>query len=114
MQSNRSRGRSKGRQFWADHIDTWSRSDLNQTAYCRQNNISKSCFYNWKSKLHTSNVIPVTVEPLFAPKATNVPDGQADPSTIEITLNNGVSCKFPTHMGIDSVLPWLRCLRELT
>lgn len=36
---------------WREHLDTWARSGLSQSAYCRREGVSFHRFRYWKSKL---------------------------------------------------------------
>ena len=37
--------------FWKEQIEKWNSSGLNQSEYCRQNNLNKVSFYKWRIKL---------------------------------------------------------------
>ena len=39
--------------FWKEQIEKWNSSGLNQSEYCRQNNLNRKNFYNWKVKFST-------------------------------------------------------------
>lgn len=103
----------KGRKFWQHHIDAWSQSGLAQAEYCRQNRISKSAFYAWKSKLKgEEHEVPgnafaaVRVKPVQS-NATH-PTG-----TLDITLVNGVKVSLPVQANPAQLLPWLETLSLL-
>lgn len=40
----------KGSDFWITEIKKWSESGLNQSEYCRLNNLNLKRFYKWKIK----------------------------------------------------------------
>jgi len=37
--------------FWQHHIDSWSKTALTQSQYCRENHLAQSDFSKWKKKL---------------------------------------------------------------
>ena len=43
--------------FWKEQIEKWNSSGLNQSEYCRQNNLNRKNFYNWKVKFSTKQEI---------------------------------------------------------
>lgn len=60
MQNNQeTKYRKHDKHYWENHIILWQKSNLSQTEYCRQNNISLKSFCNWKRKL-ISNLISTT------------------------------------------------------
>ena len=36
--------------YWRKHISQWSKSDLSQAEYCRQNKLSTAAFHWWKGQ----------------------------------------------------------------
>jgi len=103
----------KGRKFWQHHIDAWSQSDLAQAEYCRQNHISKSAFYTWKSKLKAEE--HEVLDNDFAAVRVTPVQSNATPSTdtLDITLVNGVKVSLPVRANPAQLLPWLETLSHL-
>ena len=101
---------SRGRQFWVEHVNAWSTSGLSQAEYCRQYNLPKGNFYNWKLKLKSRTVIPVLVESDKAP--VHQESGPLD-DTIEIMLANNIRCRFPHNINLDTAEGWIRVLSNI-
>lgn len=43
--------------YWSSHLKSWESSGLNQSEYCRHNNLNYSVFHYWKRKLSQSRII---------------------------------------------------------
>ena len=99
---------SKDSTFWKDHLNAWKKSGLNQTEYCKRHQLSRSCFYQWKGKLKPNRLIPVKLKP-----DNTVLSHSNNNDLLEITLANGLSCRFPVHSNPESILPWLSYLKGL-
>jgi len=100
--------RNKSRQFWVEHVNAWSDSDLSQAEYCRQHNLPMGNFYNWKLKLKSRTVIPVVVQ------SDNKPASELSClSAIEITLANNIRCQFPGNMDLNAASDWIRVLSNI-
>ncbi len=39
------------RAFWENHIEQWQRSELNQSAYCRQHHLKAHRFFYWRKRI---------------------------------------------------------------
>ena len=100
--------RSKGHAFWQQHIIAWSKSGLAQSEYCRQHNLSKSAFYNWKCKLKATEFLPVTVQ------SHSHHSDEAKQDALSIVLPNGCTVSLPLQADPNFVIPWLERLRTLT
>ena len=101
---------NKTREFWIEHVDTWSTSGLSQVEYCRQHNLSKGKFYNWKLKLKSKAIIPVVVQPDKGPSHT---ESSFSDKSIEITLANNIRCRFPDNINLDAASGWIRVLSNI-
>ena len=85
--------------LWKEHLQRWRESGLTQSAYCRQQGLSRHQFKYWRQKLEpsseavvatpTSNLIPVEVEP------------EPSPLIWSLTLPNGAVFHGSTHDHID-------------
>ncbi|VAW71646.1 hypothetical protein MNBD_GAMMA12-1146 [hydrothermal vent metagenome] len=101
---------TKNRQFWIDHVNTWSTSGLSQAEYCRQHDLPMGKFYNWKLKLKSKTVIPVVVQPDKGPSHT---ESSFTDNSIEITLANNIRCRFPDSINLDTASDWIRVLSNI-
>ena len=57
--------------FWKDKISAWEKSGLNQSEFCKQNNIDKQLFSKWKIRISKNNgnnfvQIPFKIEKDFS------------------------------------------------
>ena len=72
--------RALKRRYWKEQIEAWQVSGLEQTEYCRQNNLKYHLFTYWKKKLAHPVESPVClVQVPFAqtitPRASSIPLG---------------------------------------
>ena len=51
MSSSVQEERARRQRFWKQQIEAWQGSELQQTEYCRQNNLKYHRFTYWKKKL---------------------------------------------------------------
>ena len=79
---------------WQQRLQSWRKSGLNQTQWCKQNNIKPNQFCYWKQKLagtstsqkndkSVSGFVPVALAP--EPQTR-----QVEPTPFSISLPNGV------------------------
>ncbi|CCK80227.1 IS66 family insertion sequence element accessory protein TnpA [Desulfobacula toluolica] len=55
--SDRSKEANRKRtQFWKHHIEEWSKSELSQNAYCRENGLKPNQLTYWKNKFKRQNL----------------------------------------------------------
>lgn len=102
--------KTKGRAYWQSHLQAWSQSGLTQTAYCSQQGISKSAFYNWKSKLKAETAT-VNDPPFVAVQVGAQPAYQmSELAKLSIQLTNGLSLRVPLTTDPALLLPWLETL----
>ncbi len=102
--------RNKSRHFWVEHVNAWSDSGLSQAGYCRQHNLSKGNFYNWKLKLKSKSVIPVVIQP---DKGSAHTEPSSHDKAIEITLANNIRCRFPHNINLVTASDWIRVLSSI-
>lgn len=76
--------KTRNAKWWLDHVETWKKSSLTQSDYCRLNDLNHKSFSNWKlkaDKLHsidkssqtpvfTSSPIPVQLIPVAISEQT--------------------------------------------
>ena len=48
--------------YWESHLKNWEKSRINQSEYCRSNNLNYSVFHYWKRKLSRSRIIGKSVK----------------------------------------------------
>ncbi len=101
---------NKSRQYWVEHVSAWSTSGLSQADYCRQHDLAKGNFYNWKLKLKSKTVIPVVVKPDKGPAHT---ESSSHDKAIEITLANNIRCRFPHNINLVTASDWIRVLSNI-
>jgi hypothetical protein len=58
--------RKSNHKLWQAHIESWSKSGLTQSEYCRQRQLSRDAFTYWKRRLHpeqkaepANNLVPL-------------------------------------------------------
>ena len=80
---------------WQPHIDAYLSSSLSVKKYCEQNNLTPHRFqyrlHCHRQKKHLMK-IPPKIEPGFVP----IKMSSTQPTTVEITLPNGIHCVIST------------------
>jgi hypothetical protein len=79
--------------FWNAHVQSWNKSDLSQADYCRQNNLNKNRFNNWKKKFlnpETNNHF------IKIPKKALIPTA---PDSIDLIINDCVKIKLTPNFN---------------
>ncbi len=66
--------------FWRTHVAAWRRSDLTQSAYCREHGLCASQFSHWKRRLEPPQ------QHRGGSGSSSTPEGLSKPSFIEVTL----------------------------
>ena len=78
--------RALKRRYWKEQIEAWQVSGLEQTEYCRQNNLKYHLFSYWKKKLaHLAESPVCLVQVPFAQTITP----QASSHPLGLVLANG-------------------------
>jgi len=105
--------KSQNRQaFWKSHIEAWSKSGLNQTDYCKANDLSPQQFSSWKHKL-----LPPVQGPSSRTTKKAAGFAQAyqsissqDASGLSITLPNGSVIHGINQNNLTTVAQLIRAL----
>ena len=87
--------------FWIAHVQSWGKSNLNQADYCRENNLNKNRFSNWKRKFSSSEIINQFIK---IPKKALIP---AMSDSIDLIINDSVKIKLTPNFNtalLQSVL----------
>lgn len=88
------------RKFWEKHINAWKAGNLNQTEYCRHNQLKPHRFTYWKKKLYRPDDTQLTLVPVqitsdlhssFAP----------NPSGLKVAVKN--QYQIEVDRGFDPV-----------
>jgi len=77
--------RARKRRFWKKQIEAWQSSGLEQTEYCRQNNLKYHLFTYWKKKLLHPAESPVCL--VQVPFAQTI-SSQASSRPLRLILDN--------------------------
>jgi len=101
----------KRAQFWRHHIDQWSGSELNQNAYCRENNLKPNQLTYWKNKFKQRN-LPVEfiqVQPVKIATTTN-----SQPREIlRLNVDTGFQIEVPDGFSQTTLTQVLEVLRGI-
>lgn len=93
------------RKFWQSHIDQWSKTDLSQIEYCRQNDLIPHRFTYWKTKFSRQH-LPV--------EFVQVPDPAPVFPGLKLNIGPGLLIEIPDGFSkntLDQVLKTLKVLR---
>ncbi len=60
--SSKSKAPSELSQYWVSHVRNWESSSLNQSQYCRENNLNYSVFHYWKQKSFKSRISATSMQ----------------------------------------------------
>jgi hypothetical protein len=95
--------KEKQREYWAEHIQEWKRSNLKQQAYCLKAGISYSSFVYWKGALTTRD--SQNTQKAFVPvKVTNTESNSTELSSeIKIKLATGHVVCIPLTMDLERI-----------
>lgn len=97
-------GKDKQREYWAEHIQEWKRSNLKQQAYCLKAGISYSSFVYWKGVLSPKD--SQNIQKAFVPvKVTSTePETKTEISSeIKIKLATGHVVCIPITMELEKI-----------
>ena len=92
--------------FWKKHLEQWSKSDLTQREYCRQNNLIAHRFTYWKTKFKSKNLPVKFVQVLPDPV-------RFEPSDLKLNIGAGLQIEIPdgfSQVTLERVLATLRVL----
>ncbi len=88
-------------EFWNQHIENWSSSDLTQVEYCRQNELNRHTFSYWKSKLNNKETfrpfLPVSIQPETTPSNSSFPSG------ISLSFNDRFDVRLEVGFNCDTL-----------
>ena len=95
--------KDKQREYWAEHVQEWKRSNLKQQAYCLKAGISYSSFVYWKGVLSPKDSL--NIQKAFVPvKVINNDSGTTDISSeIKIKLTTGHVVCIPLTMELEKI-----------
>ena len=94
--------KKSGREYWRQHIEACTQSNLTQVAYCRKNNLSRYAFGHWKSKLNKEKnvhpLLPVSIKPEITPTHSSFPSG------VSISFGNRFDVRLEVGFNSDTLL----------
>lgn len=84
------------RNLWKHHIESWEKSGLAQTEYCRQHSLKVYDFRYWKKRFHTS-MEPESPSKLIPVKLTEEvkPGPVLDSSGVSLSLDH----RYTIHLA---------------
>ena len=88
MEKSRKEKSKELRKFWRNHIDQWSKTDLSQIEYCRQNDLIVHRFTYWKMKFKREN-LPVEFVQL-TPQSLNMAQ-----SGLKLNIGSALQLEIP-------------------
>lgn len=96
--------------FWLEHYENWQKSGLNQTRYCRENNILEQTFRYYKQKLIENKNKQELVEltPRFSTGITRKAS-----SNLEVVINNSYRIKIPDNFKPETLQILIKTLEGL-
>ncbi|MFH2124051.1 MAG: IS66 family insertion sequence element accessory protein TnpB [Pseudomonadota bacterium] len=73
-------------QYWQEHIESWKRSGLSQTEYCRLNSLRLKNFWYWKKRYSGKTSEQLRFFPLALVPAKTVGAIKSQPASLQLTL----------------------------
>lgn len=52
------------KQFWLEHINSWQKSNIEQTEYCRRHGLKRHTFWYWKAKFSKDSSVSLVPVPI--------------------------------------------------
>jgi hypothetical protein len=97
--------------YWQQHLDAQMSSGLNQSAYCREHNISDKYFSAWKGKLlKTANkksddvlLVPVSIKSSIA--STKMITELSSDTVNSSPVIHSLKMNFPNGVSVDVSAP---------
>ena len=97
-------------QFWKYHIDTWSRSGLSQTAYCRANNLKSHRLTYWKNKFKKQK-FPVEFVQISPAQISESCHSQPRQS-LRLNIESGFQIEIPDGFSNTTLMQVLQIIRQ--
>jgi len=88
---------------WRTHIKAWEESGLSQNAYCQRQQLRPNQFSYWKLKLLGQSSRESTAQNLIP-----VQLAQPSPSTLKVTLPNGILLEGDSPTELITLIQSLR------
>lgn len=95
--------------YWQGVLETWRRSGLNQSAFCREQSVSRYAFNYWKNKLSSPDE---TAEAERFVELSVLPRSQWS-GRVEITLRNGMMLSTDSSCDPGVVAEMARALEAV-
>ena len=99
----------KRQNFWQDQFDSWRKSGLSQSGYCRQNKIDQQLFSKWKNKLLK---IKGNTESRFVRIPKKILNDLSSPSEIELTIKDQYKIKVNPGFNPETLKKLLSILED--
>ena len=106
MLNNKQIKKSDRRSYWENHIEKYCRSNLTQSAYCKQNNISYWSFNNWKRRIEKESGKTGLTEISKKIDRDLIPVN----SSLEIVINNSLKIKIPDNFNPETLKKLMQVL----
>jgi len=106
MSKTRNERNQKRQTFWKTHLEQWSKSDMTQREYCRQNDLIAHRFTYWKTNFKTKNLPVEFIQVLPDPV-------RIDPSDLKLNIGPGLQIEIPdgfSRTTLERVLSTLNIL----
>jgi len=88
------------RTYWKQHIDSWQKTGLSQTEYCRQHNLKHHQLVYWKKRFVKTEAA-VSFVPLKLEDLHDIP-ARSDCAALCLVINNHL--KIEIRAGFDAQL----------
>jgi hypothetical protein len=101
QQADSSNTRQSKSEFWSQHIEDQSNSDLTQVEYCQKNQLNRHTFSYWKSKLNKQEafrpLLPVSIS------SDNTPGNSSFPSGISLSFGDRFDVRLEVGFNCDTL-----------
>ena len=98
------------RSYWHDQFESWEKSGIPQSEYCRQNNIDIHLFSKWKNKLSKNNELKGNKFVQIPQKKTNE---LSKPSEIELAIKDQYKIKVANNFDPETLKKLVSTLKDM-
>jgi len=98
------------RSYWHDQFESWEKSGIPQSEYCRQNNIDIHLFSKWKNKLSKNNELKGNKFVQIPQKTTNE---LSKPSEIELAIKDQYKIKVANNFDPETLKKLVSTLKDM-
>ena len=90
-------------QYWRTHFEEWTRTELSQVEYCRQNGLRSNRFTYWKRKFQRKN-LPIAFVQVPSPSDNSILFCQNESkSPLRLIVKSDYAIEIPDGFSSDTL-----------